>query len=74
MEECERLATCPFFNDKMANMPTTAENLKKRYCRGNFSDCARYIVMKKLGKEKVPADLFPHQVERAQEIIKKFSS
>lgn len=25
MAECENLAGCPFFNDRMANMPITAE-------------------------------------------------
>ena len=69
MGECELLSSCPFFQDKMANMPATAEMLKGRYCRKDNSRCARFMVFKALGREKVPADLFPNQVEKAQEII-----
>jgi len=69
MADCEILATCIFFNDKMNNMPTVAGMYKKKYCRTDNSTCARYIVMKKLGREKVPPDLFPNMLERAQKII-----
>ncbi len=69
MADCERLSGCPFFNDKMANMPTMANLMKKKYCQGNKLYCARYTVFQKLGREKVPADLFPNQIERALEII-----
>jgi len=71
MGECELLSSCPFFLDKMTNMPATAEILKRRYCRKDNSKCARFMVFKKLGREKVPLDLFPNQRERAQEIITK---
>ncbi|MBN2755314.1 MAG: hypothetical protein JXR81_10715 [Candidatus Goldbacteria bacterium] len=69
MADCECLEKCPFFNDKMVNLPATAEIYKKKFCRGDFEGCARYIIFKKLGKEKVPADLLPNQADRAQVII-----
>jgi len=69
MAECERIQTCPFFNDKMKNMPATAELMKDKYCRGDFASCARYMVLKALGKEKVPSDLFPNETDRARRII-----
>ena len=34
------------------------------------SQCARFMVASKLGKERVPADLFPGQTDRAREILK----
>lgn len=71
MAECKRLAACPFFNDKMAHLPSTGELFKKHYCRAEFAQCARYQVAEKLGKEKVPIDLYPNETERAQEILKK---
>ena len=71
MTECECLAGCPFFNDHMANMPTIAEMMKKRLCKEDNSECARYMVFKALGKPRVPSDLFPNQIERAQQIISK---
>jgi hypothetical protein len=69
MADCELLEGCVFFNDKMANMPATAELYKDQYCRENNLECARYVVFKALGREKVPLDLFPNMKDRAQEII-----
>lgn len=69
MKDCELLEKCVFFNDKMANMPSTASVIKLRYCKEDSSGCARFLVCKMLGREKVPADLFPNQEDRARQII-----
>lgn len=69
MAECPCLSKCPFFNDKMANMPTAADQMKKRFCTGDNAGCARYMVFSGKGREYVPADLTPRQVDRAQEIL-----
>ena len=69
MADCEFLATCPFFNDMMPDRPATAEVFKKQYCKGNSDTCARHIVLKAVGQEKVPSDLYPNQSERIEEII-----
>ena len=71
MAQCECLDACPFFNDKMANMPGSAASFKRKYCEGDSSECARFMVFKALGKAKVPADLFPNQVDRAKQVIAK---
>lgn len=69
MADCICLPKCPFFNDVMSDMPTTAEMMKKRYCQGDNSKCARYMVFKALGRERVPANLYPAQTGRAEGII-----
>lgn len=71
MSECELLAGCIFFNDKMADQPATADLLKVRYCKGDNSKCARYMVYKAKGRDNVPPDLFPGQLTRANSIIQK---
>ncbi|MBN1698014.1 MAG: hypothetical protein JW881_10910 [Spirochaetales bacterium] len=71
MADCECLGGCIFFNDKMGNMPSIASIMKQNYCKTNNSGCARYMVFKALGKEKVPGDLFPNNVEKAKQIIAK---
>ena len=38
-------------------------------CRGNFSLCARHAVHEALGQEHVPADLFPSEQVRVQQIL-----
>ncbi|MBV5309227.1 methyl-accepting chemotaxis protein [Chromatium okenii] len=68
-EDCERLAGCPFFNDKMSGSAATAALLKQKYCHGDKNTCARYSVLMALGKDKVPADLYPHQTERLSVLL-----
>lgn len=70
MSKCKLIETCIFFNDKMANMPSTAAAIKISYCEKDFDKCARHMVVEALGRGTVPADLFPNQVERAKKIIK----
>ena len=67
--ECDALATCPFFNDQMAEIPLAGELYKAAYCRGDFRACARYMVRQAYGPAQVPADLYPNEVEQAQAII-----
>ena len=69
MTDCEYIPTCLFFNDKMADKPATADMLKQRYCTGDKSGCARYMVRTAIGKEKVPVDLYPNQKEKALNLI-----
>lgn len=69
MPDCKCLPQCLFFNDKMQNMPASAGLLKKRLCQGDNSQCARYMVLLALGREKVPMDLSPNQVDRARGLI-----
>ncbi len=69
MAECECLPQCPFFHDRMSAMPTMADIFKARYCLGENFHCARHKVFETLGREHVPRDLFPNQLERALEII-----
>lgn len=70
MPDCECIGGCPFFNDKMANMPRSANLFKQNYCKDDFTSCARYTVFKRLGKPAVPQDLFPNMKERAAQIIR----
>ena len=69
MADCECLKGCPFFNDRMAAKPATSEMYKNAYCRGSNVQCARYVVFSALGKDAVPLDLFPNQIENAYEVI-----
>ncbi len=69
MANCECLAGCPFFNDKMPDTEGLGAMIKKKYCLGDNSNCARYMVFKKLGKAAVPVNLYPNMQDRAREII-----
>lgn len=67
--KCELLDGCIFFNHKMPDMPAVAEIYKENYCRGDNSECSRFIVARTIGQANVPADLFPNQSGRVKEII-----
>ncbi len=71
MTDCPRLPGCPFFLEKMQSKPGTTEMYKNTYCRRSYETCARYLVLMALGKEKVPADLYPNEQDRAKLIISK---
>ncbi len=69
MGDCELLRDCMFFNDRLKNMPVFSERLKEEFCRGDYSKCARYLVAKALGRDKVPDNLFPNQSERVADLL-----
>ena len=69
MAECECLAGCIFFNDKMTTLPGLTDLYKADYCRGNNAACARYMVFKAKGRENVPVDLYPNDTDRARQLI-----
>lgn len=69
MAECPSLPKCPFFNDKMAESPAMAGIMKRKYCQGDNSGCARWKVFQKNGPGSVPGDLFPNQMDKAMALI-----
>ena len=69
MGRCEFIEICPFFQGKLADKPVEIEEMKKKYCEGNNLNCARYMIAQAVGKEKMPADLYPHEKAVAYAII-----
>ncbi len=67
MPRCEKLDKCPFFSDRMANMPAVADLMKREYCLGDKEACARYQVSN--AGIPVPGDLFPADSVRARQLI-----
>lgn len=68
MTNCERLTSCPFFNDRLANRPATIALMKSQYCQGNQRACARYQWFITFGGD-IPGDLFPNMLDRVQEAL-----
>jgi hypothetical protein len=69
MGDCECIGGCAFLNDKMANMPSVADIYKDKYCRSDWSTCARYHVFSQLGRENVPLNLYPNELQRADDLM-----
>ena len=66
---CEKLAACPFYNEKMPIDKGLGAVYRKTYCEGDKSQCARYMVVTALGPPAVPLDLYPNMKTRAEQII-----
>lgn len=69
MQACENLSKCPFYQDQMQIDSAIGSMYKKRYCEGDKSLCARYAVASQVGKQFVPANLYPNMLDKAKEII-----
>jgi hypothetical protein len=69
MADCECITGCGFFKDQMDRVPTVANILKQKYCYGDNSQCARYIIFCALGKDNVPRDLQPNMISRVKMIL-----
>ena len=69
MLDCECLADCLFFNDRMKGLEEVSKLFRRYYCRGDNTECARHMIFKELGKEYVPEDLAPNKIGRAGQLI-----
>lgn len=71
MAGCEKLSGCPMVNGARGNPADSCEKIKEKYCNGNYSECARYMIVREVGGDFVPPDLQPDQIEEAKEIIEE---
>lgn len=69
MQNCEFLLKCLFFNDKLKDMPKASGMMKKMYCKWHYTKCARFKIAKVLGAKAIPADLYPGDTLRANELL-----
>ena len=83
MASCDLIDKCLFFNDNLKKMPAVALRLKDRFCMGDKSNCARYLIVTTYSLESINADpamkgrfdclmavLYPNELEKAHEFIK----
>ena len=71
MATCEKLSKCPFYQGKMSMDSGLGAMYKKKYCEGDKTMCARYMVATTLGPEFVNESLYPNMHDKAKEIIEK---
>ncbi len=70
MARCEKLNACPFYQNRLPNMPSVSGLLKNTYCFSDKSACARYQV--EAAGLVAPVDLLPNDRGRALTIIAGF--
>ena len=69
MALCEKLQKCPFYQGKMSMDSGIGAMYKKKYCEGDKSTCARYIVATQLGAEYVTNSLYPNMNDAANKLL-----
>ena len=72
METCKYMNDCTFYNaPSTQQFQTLADQLKADYCQGRFTDCARYQVASRLGREQVPDSMLPTQLQWAEMMFRQ---
>lgn len=71
MAKCEKLNNCPFYQGEMKMDSGLGKLYKNKYCEGDKTSCARYMVATQAGSEFVTNSLYPNMLNQAKEIIEK---
>lgn len=71
MGTCEKLAKCPFYQGKMSMDSGLGSLYKQRYCEGDKTACARYMIATQLGPEFVNNNIYPNMVDLAKKMIEE---
>ncbi len=69
MATCEKLPKCPFYQGKMDINSGLGSMYRKKYCEGDKTICARYMVATQLGPEYVTNNLYPNMHDQANKIL-----
>jgi len=69
--DCENSDSCLFYCDEIPDDKGLGHLQKVKYCEGNKTLCARYIVAYSIGNENVPTDMIPNMIARAKKIIEE---
>lgn len=68
---CDMKMVCPFYKRHIEVDDATYQACVVKYCEAKPDECAVYQVIQAVNYLKVPVDLYPTQIERVPEIIKK---
>ena len=68
MATCEKLEKCPFYQGTMDINYGIGSMYKKKYCEGDKTICARYIIATQLGPEYVNNNIYPNMNNVAEKL------
>ncbi|MBE5937895.1 MAG: hypothetical protein E7265_07685 [Lachnospiraceae bacterium] len=71
MATCEKLSKCPFYQGSMDINSGLGAMYKQKYCEGDKSICARYIIATQLGPEYVTDKIYPNMNDLANSLLEK---
>ncbi len=71
MYRCTHTVTCPFFSAAVGYSPGLFEAMRDRYCLGDNSDCARFLAIEAVGRDRVPDELLPSDVDALERLMQE---
>lgn len=74
MAMCERFEVCAFYDGKITPDKGLGAMYVRKYCAGDSSQCARQMIAKELGPDKVPVQIYPNMHEVAKDLIEKYKN
>lgn len=69
MATCEKLEKCPFYQGEMKMESGLGLLYKQKYCEGDKTQCARYMIAATVGPAFVTNDVYPNMTDFAKQII-----
>ncbi len=69
MATCEKLAKCPFYQGEMSMETGLGSIYKQKYCEGDKTKCARYMIATTVGPQFVTNHIYPNMTAQAEKII-----
>ncbi len=72
MTRCQRTDGCPFFTDEVGYSTELQEEMRRTYCMGDNSGCARLHALDILPLTSIPDDLIPTEHDRLAELAAAF--
>lgn len=69
MGTCEKLSKCPFYQGKMSMDSGLGVLYKQKYCEGDKTICARYMIATTLGPDFVTNNIYPNMSDLANKMI-----
>ncbi len=68
MSQCHLTDTCIFFNVEVGYSPDLQAAMRREYCLGDNSRCARLLALEFMPREEVPADMIPTDLEQLERL------
>jgi hypothetical protein len=69
MADCKYMPECPFYNDRLPDMPERSEFYKMEFCHKRPPTCARFQMHEQLGLKSIPDDIMPKDEDRVKDFL-----
>ncbi len=69
MADCTYMPDCAFYHDRLDGMPYSKDYMKGLFCHRQSEACARHLYQHHKISRKVPEDLMPYEMGRAQQFM-----